>query len=406
MAETPLLYEYFFGKELSFALGFNLSFSRLGSAANDVLTYNFYEANGVVFAMSMGAFVLMPFCFILLCLLLCYRKYFEKTNKRHNIKSFDAAKSDIDMTTKLMIAAKDGGYDSTQQQGFTERDMSVKWDTSMASKYDYSMSQQQQLDEQDEFNISSDIDDGDSDIEIEPDTKFQCSQLRQFDTRYWLLVINCCFQYGAVVPWMKIGGSYMQVKYGYDHEKANRYLTIPYIVAAIVTPIIGFAVDKLGKRCQLLLIACVILTLSHYTLGWISPDQIGMDANEDVLPLTGLIGLGLGYSVFCAVIWPSFAVVIPPNLIGTGYGIPTSAYNLVLGLFFLAVGILTREDEDLEDVSIEKYTDVEWFLLSTCLCSIVTLLMLWHSDRTMGDMLNLPAAQQLQKIKLSMTSFA
>merc|ERR1719245_1167798 len=116
-----------------------------------------------------------------------------------------------------------------------------------------------------------------------------------------------------------------------------------------MTPLIGFGVDKLGMRCQLLLVATIMLTLSHYILGWLSPEDIGFlpEDDVDILPLSGLVGLGLGYSVFCAVIWPAFAVVIPPNLIGTGYGIPTSAYNLVLGLFFLVVGILTKDDEDL-----------------------------------------------------------
>merc|ERR1719242_1699538 len=46
MAETSLIYEYFKGKELSFALGANLSFSRIGSSVNDVTTYWLYTING------------------------------------------------------------------------------------------------------------------------------------------------------------------------------------------------------------------------------------------------------------------------------------------------------------------------------------------------------------------------
>ena len=147
-----------------------------------------------------------------------------------------------------------------------------------------------------------------------------------------------------------------QAKYGFDHHKANQYLTIPYLVAAVATPIIGFIADKIGRRCQSLLIATLVLTQSHYNLGWLTTEDIGLnEENRDMLPLMGLVGLGLGYSVFCAVIWPSFAIVIPDGLIGTGYGIPTSAYNLVLGLFFLVVGVLTKEDDNLDDVSLEKY---------------------------------------------------
>ena len=195
---------------------------------------------------------------------------------------------------------------------------------------------------------------------------------------------------------------HIQVKYGYGHHQANQYLTIPYLVAAVITPMIGFVADKIGCRCQSLLIATIILTLSHYNLGWLTPSDLGLsEVQQDIIPLVGLVGLGLGYSVFCAVIWPSFAIVIPDKLIGTGYGIPTSAYNLVLGLFFLLVGVLTKDDENLDDVALEKYRDVEWFLLSTCLCSIVTVFMLWHADRSMGNMLALPAKEQLRRLTMS-----
>merc|ERR1711971_120141 len=106
--------------------------------------------------------------------------------------------------------------------------------------------------------------------------------------------MGCCFQYGAVVPWMKIGGSYMQVKYGFAHQKANELLTLPYLVAAVLTPIVGFGVDKLGRRCEMLLLATIVLTLSHYVLGWLTPSDVGLDDELDaeVLPWVGLIGLG------------------------------------------------------------------------------------------------------------------
>eukprot|EP01083_Nonionella_stella_P233775 823333_1 len=108
MAETPLLYEYFFGKELAFALGFNLSFSRLGSGANDILTYEFYYMNGVVFSVAMGAFVLMPICLAILCILIAYDKFKSiALSTKHgyslaNDSDLNSNTSDIDMTTTLI----------------------------------------------------------------------------------------------------------------------------------------------------------------------------------------------------------------------------------------------------------------------------------------------------------------
>ena len=354
MAETPLLYEYFFGKELSFALGFNLSFSRLGSAINDVLTYEFYKSHGVVFSMSMGGFVLMPFCLFFLTAIILYRVCIaSKQSPEDKIpyKKVEEGGSEIGMTTKLMGNTTGNEYDSMQDTagGYTEHDMSVRYEQSMPSLAQQYTMPSTIKQENDAFEEDDDIDNDMEETETNQgdENRFRFSDFKQFDTRYWLLVVNCCFQYGCVVPWMKIGGSYMQRKFNYSHHKSNEYLMIPYIVAAIVTPLIGFCVDWCGRRCQLLLVATGMLTLSHYILGWLTPNDIGIDPNdEDTLPLAGLVGLGLGYSVFCAVIWPAFAIVIPPHLVGTGYGIPTSAYNLVLGLFFLLVGVLTKDDDD------------------------------------------------------------
>ena len=252
MAETPLLYEYFWGKELSFALGFNLSFSRLGSAANDVITYQLYQSHGVVFSIAMGAFVLMPMCLLLLSVVMAYRVFVEhktdalmssKRSRRGNTFSSMSStttrstvagsetKSDIGMTTTLI---KENGhfggesYDATNQTNetmtsFNEMDMSAKYEVSMASKYEYSFSSRQNPanepnrhyriseDIVDESEINSDVIYNAEEFQIDDPNRFRFSDFKRFDTRFWLLVVNCCFQYGAVVPWMKIGGSYMQV---------------------------------------------------------------------------------------------------------------------------------------------------------------------------------------------------
>ena len=86
MAETPLLYEYFKGKELSFALGANISFSRLGSSVNDVTTYYFYNLenggkSGIVLATTMG-FILLILCLISLSALILHRILYNKKDLR------------------------------------------------------------------------------------------------------------------------------------------------------------------------------------------------------------------------------------------------------------------------------------------------------------------------------------
>merc|ERR1719361_1192795 len=76
LVETPLIYDYFKGKELAFALALHLSMARAGSSVNDVCTYLAYQhspfggstEDRIVFATSIGVLILL-FCWLCIILL-------------------------------------------------------------------------------------------------------------------------------------------------------------------------------------------------------------------------------------------------------------------------------------------------------------------------------------------------
>eukprot|EP00483_Globobulimina_turgida_P013133 UN13157 len=133
---------------------------------------------------------------------------------------------------------------------------------------------------------------------------------------------------------MKIGGSFMQSVFNFSHKKANYFLTIPYITSGVLTPFVGYYVDRMGYRCHLLLLSTILLTIIHYLF------MEGI-INEILIIFT-LVMIGVAYSIFCGVIWPAFALVVHPKTLGTAYGIGVAGYNLFLGTFFIIVGILAN----------------------------------------------------------------
>eukprot|EP01083_Nonionella_stella_P023721 65636_1 len=210
--------------------------------------------------------------------------------------------------------------------------------------------------------------------------RFSWRDLRNFDIVYWLVVLNCGVIYGYVMSWMNIGTDFLQTAYGYTQQKANLLLMIPYIIGSIATPMFGILSDHIGKRVHLLCIATVMLVMSHFFMGF----------ENVVTPIVALTGLGISYSIFCAVIWPSFAQVIDDTCVGTAYGIPTSFYNVVVSIDYIIVGALTGNGNvDPGD----KYVNVEWFLLSFSLFSGVSILVLGYFDGRTGNRLNQPAIQ-------------
>ena len=356
---TPLIYEYFKNKELSFSLGLLLSLSRLGSSTNDYLTFYIYTKtnNNIIIPLFTGL-ILLIFALILIILLLLqrYSVYFVlKKNKNHSLLQKGGKR-------KKIIEKKNIYYDSLTQHSINSTDIEHLKYESMDEK--------------------SDDDDIIDDNNNNNNNKLKLSDINKFDQVFWLLVINCGLIYGVVLSFMNIGSDYLQTHYGYNHKLGNTLLMLPYIVSAIITPIFGYISDKIGKRCYLLLISTIMLIITHFIFIFISTAIM-------YFSIIAMICLGISYSIFCAVIWPSFALVVPDKLIGTGYGIPCVFYNCILSIFYILVGILTNTGNKNKSNK-NYYQNVEIFLFSLSIFSTLTVILLIIIDKRNGSRLNIP----------------
>lgn len=79
-------------------------------------------------------------------------------------------------------------------------------------------------------------------------------------------------------------------------------MALPFLISSLLIPLIGLLVDKKGKRVKALIFSSIVGILTYVLF-------ITMD------PLLPLFTLGLSYSIFCAIIWPSFSIIIPKDLI-------------------------------------------------------------------------------------------
>jgi MFS family permease len=80
-------------------------------------------------------------------------------------------------------------------------------------------------------------------------------------------------------------------------EMAGRVMSIPYIMSAVLSPFLGALVDRIGRRAIIALLAPVVFIAVHLSLGL-----------TDITPVLPLVGQGLAYSCFGAVlkrIWTS-----------------------------------------------------------------------------------------------------
>eukprot|EP01084_Bolivina_argentea_P132617 234045_1 len=334
LVETPLIYTYFKGKELAFALALHLSMARAGSSLNDYLTYVTYKEtdDSIVFAVSVGVVILFISWIGLIGLIMVHRKRKKKK------------------LTYYPIIDDYGTINSIKKLKSSNKNQS------------------------------------------ENDNTFNLNDIKEFDIVYWLLTINCGIMYGIVLSWMNIGTDYLQQVFNISHTTSNAMLMIPYSLAGVLQPPIGYISDLIGKRSQLLLISSIIFVISHYLLTLNDVDYYSENNySKYYYPFIALVGLGLGYSIFTAVVWPSFALIVKQRAFCTAYGIPTSFYNLVLTVFTLGVGMLTKNQSELNGNNQDKFSNVQDFLLYVSVFSVVTSMLLSFADLKSGLRLNRPA---------------
>ena len=209
MAETPLLYEYFKGKELSFALGANLSFSRLGSSVNDVTTYWLYEIDGgrrgILLGSAVGLMLLIA-CLLALSGVILHRVLYNRRDLRfEELSEKKPLKQSKPLRNSKHSENKGDSMMSTHYSSMTSsfsRDQSIK-SKSMDTMPTHSIHVMQHEGdvfeevETTETNATRSSKESESKSETEGDEGFRLSDIASFDVRFWILVVNTCLIYGT-----------------------------------------------------------------------------------------------------------------------------------------------------------------------------------------------------------------
>jgi MFS family permease len=163
-------------------------------------------------------------------------------------------------------------------------------------------------------------------------------------------------------------------------EQAGRTMSIPYFVSALISPPIGSLVDRVGRRALLACGTSLTLMLVHLTMAYVPADAIPV-----WIPL---VGQGVAYALFSAVIWPSVGLVVEKRMTGTAYGIILSAQNCGIALFPIMVAAIYRASQ-------QRYIpNVELLFVSCAMIGSVTGFALWLSDRRNGNKLGQVAERE------------
>ncbi|RLN59538.1 hypothetical protein BBJ28_00021041 [Nothophytophthora sp. Chile5] len=357
VAQGTLVASWFKNSELALALGINLSVARLGSVINNELSPVIAQASGVSSALWVGVIMcVMSTCTVLLVIPI--DKQAEKV-ARANLKAGSAAVESIHFSdikhfrpafwllalSCLVVYGCVIPFNSVASSLLMERDF-FKEPPSLCRRCGDGL----YIEEIDCREIAPGCPSvppygwplpllsANCTIK-EPQDQWNCSTSPPLidDSK-----INCDDEAWKLGPLTK---PYCATKAA-AARKAATPMSVPYIISAAISPFLGFAVDHIGLRALLALVAPLALTMVHVMLGL-----------TDVSLYVPLVLQGVAYSVFAAALWPSVPCkrlellgdVVEAKHVGTAYGaitaIQVSVTNIGLALFPLAVAAEFDHDE-------------------------------------------------------------
>ena len=84
-----------------------------------------------------------------------------------------------------------------------------------------------------------------SEIPVNP---MELRDLKKFDGRFWMLVVNCMMVYGAFFAFTGNANSILCNFFGMESDTAGVILIFFYLSSACATPLFGMLADRIGKR--------------------------------------------------------------------------------------------------------------------------------------------------------------
>ncbi|CAF0855017.1 unnamed protein product [Adineta ricciae] len=118
-------------------------------------------------------------------------------------------------------------------------------------------------------------------------------------------------------------------KYNLSPAWSNACNSLVYFMSAILSPILGYVVDRTGRNLYWLMGSITTTIIAHALLAFLF-----------IHPVVPLVLMGISYSILAASLWPMVAFLVPKKMLGTAYGFMQSIQNLGLAVMNIFTGLI------------------------------------------------------------------
>lgn len=321
VGQSAIISKWFMNFELPFAMSMIICVPLLGTQIGGAIVPSAYKFKGFGFAFSLG-FILLIMSLIIVIILAIIDRYADKRDAE-------------------LLRDYKRGHDMKNKQ--LEEIMEEEED---------------QHDESQPYQVQS--------VEFKEEFKF--SDIKKLNFQYWCTCVSCFFMQTAINNYLVVASAVLQTRFGFSEVAAGFLFPMPYMVAAISSPLIGLFVDKKGYRKEVALLGSLVMILAH-TIIIVSPDCI--QCWNSIPPL---ICLGISYACYAVAQWGSLPYLVDHKVLGTAFGICNAFENLATTVAGPLLGLIEEKTEEYQHGYF--YTEI-FYIVAAVLALVFNMLALY-----------------------------
>lgn len=153
----------------------------------------------------------------------------------------------------------------------------------------------------------------------------------KYNSAFWFITLLCVTFYSAMFPFQTFAIKFFQEVHGVTRQQAGFLSSILTLSAMVMTPLFGILVDKIGKRAKLMILGSFLIIPVYLIMAY---TRISLFVPMSIM--------GIAFSLIPAVMWPSVAIVVPQEKLGTAYGVMTMVQNIGLFLTNITIGYVNE----------------------------------------------------------------
>jgi len=210
-------------------------------------------------------------------------------------------------------------------------------------------------------------------------------------TLYFLLIINVLL---ISPPLFVFNGNLADLivkRFSVPLVQAGELVPILYYISFFMTPLTGYFVDKRGQRLNVMAVVMTIFLISHLYICFLDDAENHIPKYDVVI---GLIGIGIFYATYSAVLWPSLSLVVPKQLTGLAFGFGHSIQSIAGAVFPLVFGLIHDKTKEYK----HGYFWMEIVAVGCVVLALFVLAIIALNDSKNGGILQRPGSKKDEQL--------